>query len=380
MERDAWIEGNMRDGAFVLRAGGAWRIRSAAELEPALEALDPGAAKTIRIDLADVKSVDSTGAWLLLRTQREWAGRGLTVEFDNLHPEIRPLLEKVRQSTEIVPSGRKPRHRHYSYRDFARRVGESVVWVLLQARDIVGFLGLVLVTAARTLRHPSRLRVISLIDHMDRNGVTALPIVGLISFVIGVVLVYEGADLLRQYGLAQAFTVRLVTIGVMRELGILLLAIIVAGRSGSSFTAEIGTMKVHEEVDAMRTLGLDPIEILVVPRLFALLIVMPLLAFYSNFMGLLGGMVMSWPTLDITPVGFVRQFQDALYGWTFWLGLIKAPVFAVIIAVVGTFQGFRVALSADSVGRLTTVSVVESIFLVIILDSGFAVFFSFLHI
>jgi phospholipid/cholesterol/gamma-HCH transport system permease protein len=169
-------------------------------------------------------------------------------------------------------------------------------------------------------------------------------------------------------------------VGILRELGILLTAIIVAGRSGSAFTAEIGAMKVHEEVDAMRTLGLDPVEILVLPRLFALLITLPLLGFYANFMGLLGGALMSYATLDINFPLFVRQLQSALFGWTFWLGPLKAPFFAVVIAVVGCYQGLKVSQSAESVGRLTTVSVVESIFLVIVLDAGFSVVFSFLHV
>jgi phospholipid/cholesterol/gamma-HCH transport system permease protein len=203
--------------------------------------------------------------------------------------------------------------------------------------------------------------------------------VGMISFLIGIVLVYQGADQLQKFG-AQIYTVNLLAIGILRELGILLTSIIVAGRSGSAITAEIGAMKVHEEVDAMRTLGLDPIEILVLPRLFALLITLPLLAFYANFMGILGGLVMSWAALDIPFPVFIHQFEDALFGWTFWLGPIKAPFFAAVIAIIGCYQGFKVAQSAESVGRLTTVSVVESIFLVIVIDAGFSILFSYLHV
>jgi phospholipid/cholesterol/gamma-HCH transport system permease protein len=380
MERDAWIEGSMREGAFVLRAGGAWRIRSAAAIEPKLEALDPGAARQVRIDLAEVESLDSAGAWLLLRTERALAERGLDVTLERVRPEIEPLLRKVEETSSATPVGRRRvRHRSHGWRELARRVGESTVWILLQASELVGFLGLVTVTTLRTLRQPSRLRVISLVDHMDRTGVTALPIVGMISFLIGIVLVYQGADQLQKFG-AQIYTVNLLAIGILRELGILLTSIIVAGRSGSAITAEIGAMKVHEEVDAMRTLGLDPIEILVLPRLFALLITLPLLAFYANFMGILGGLVMSWAALDIPFPVFIHQFEDALFGWTFWLGPIKAPFFAAVIAIIGCYQGFKVAQSAESVGRLTTVSVVESIFLVIVIDAGFSILFSYLHV
>jgi len=380
MDREPWIEGDSRDGALVLRAGGAWRIQSAAALEPALEKLDPGTARVVRIDLAQVESLDSAGAWLLLRSARALQERGLEVRLENMRPEIEPLLRKVEQASGAATAPpKRVRRRAHGLREFARRVGEATVWILLQARELVGFLGLVTVTVLRTVREPRRLRIVSLVDHMDRTGVTALPIVGLISFLIGVVLAYQGADQLRRFG-AQIYTVNLLTIGVLRELGILLTSIIVAGRSGSAFTAEIGAMKVHEEVDAMRTLGLDPIEILVLPRLLALVLVLPLLAFYSNFMGMLGGILMSWFALGIPFPVFVHQFQDALFGWTFWLGPLKAPFFAAVIAVIGCYQGFKVAQSAESVGRLTTVSVVESIFLVIVLDAGFSIIFSYLHV
>lgn len=375
----AWLDSGFREGSLVLRAGGAWRVASAAVLDHKLQALDPGTAHTVRIDLAAVESLDSAGAWLLLRTERELGARGLAVSLENVRPEIEPLLRKVADSTGKAGAQRRRFHRGHGLREFARRVGEATVWILLQVQELVGFLGLVSVTTVRTIRHPSRLRVVSLVNHMERTGVAAMPIVGLISFLIGVVLAYQGADQLRNFG-AEIYTVNLLGIGVLRELGILLTSIIVAGRSGSAFTAEIGAMKVHEEVDAMRTLGLDPIEILVLPRLFALLLTLPLLGFYANLMGLLGGAIMSWAALGIVPPLFVRQLQSAMFGWTFWLGPLKAPFFAVVIALIGCYQGLKVSQSAESVGRLTTVSVVELIFLVIVLDAGFSIVFSFLHV
>ena len=379
MAQDAWLESGFREGAFVLRAGGAWRVQSAAELDRKLESLDPGTARSALIDLAEVESLDSAGAWLVLRTERALEGRGLTVRVANLRPEIEPLLRKVESSREAVPRERRHHHHHHGFREFVRDVGESTVWFLGQAAELVGFLGLVTITVARTLRRPERLRFISLVTHMERTGVSAMPIVGLICFLIGVVTAYQGADLLHRFG-AEIYTVNLIGIGILRELGILLTAIIVAGRSGSAFTAEIGAMKVHEEVDAMRTLGLDPVEILVLPRMFALVLVLPLLAFYANFMGILGGALMSWAALDINLPLFLRQLQSALFGWTFWLGPLKAPFFAVVIALIGCYQGLKVSQSAESVGRLTTVSVVESIFLVIVLDAAFSIVFSYLHV
>lgn len=378
MTRPAWLDSGVQEGEYVVRAGGAWRVGSAAELDRKLVGLNPGRVQQVRIDLSGLDSLDSAGAWLLLRTKREMAARGLLVTLENLPPSVVPLFDKVEASNPVlVPPHRRPRA--HGIREFLRRIGEGTVWFVLQARELVGFLGLVAITLVRTLRHPGRLRLVSLVNHLERTGVTAMPIVGLISFLIGVVMAYQGADQLHRFG-AEIYTVNLLAIGILRELGILLTAIIVAGRSGSAFTAEIGAMKVNEELDAMRTLGLDPIEILVLPRIFALVIALPLLAFYANIMGLLGGLLMSWAALDITMPVFVRQFQSALFGWTFWLGPLKAPFFAVVIAVIGCYQGLKVAQSAESVGRLTTVSVVESIFLVIVLDAAFSVVFSYLHV
>jgi phospholipid/cholesterol/gamma-HCH transport system permease protein len=214
---------------------------------------------------------------------------------------------------------------------------------------------------------------------MEQTGVDAMPIVGLLSFLIGIVFAYQGADQLRRFG-AEIYTVNLLGIGMLRELGVLMAAIILAGRSGSAFTAQIGAMKVNEEVDAMQVLGLDPIEVLVLPRLFAMLITLPLLTVFSNVMGLFGGAIMSWVTLDLTFPGFLRQLHYFLPGWSFWVGILKAPFFAAIIALTGCYEGLRTERSAESVGQLTTLSVVESIFLVIVVDAAFSIAFSQLGI
>ncbi len=219
----------------------------------------------------------------------------------------------------------------------------------------------------------------SLVAQMQRAGVAALPIVGLLSFLIGIVIAYQGADQLRRFG-AEIFTVNLLGIGVLRELGVLMTAIIVAGRSGSAYAAEIGAMQVNEEIDAMRTLGLDPVEVLVLPRLFGLILALPLLAVYADFMGMVGGALMSWTALGIPLPLFVRQLHGGIGAWTFLVGVIKAPFFAATIALVGCHSGLRVSGSAESVGRLTTVSVVHSIFLVIIIDAFFSILFARLHI
>ncbi len=250
---------------------------------------------------------------------------------------------------------------------------------LRQGRSLLGFFGQIVVTLGRVLVRPTRFRFVSFVSHLEQTGLSALPIVGLLSFLVGVVLAYQGVDQLRQLG-AEVFVVNLVGVSTLREMGILLTAILVAGRSGSAFTAQIGTMQVNEEVDAMRTLALDPIEVLVLPRIFALMIAMPLVTFFANMMALLGGGLMCVLLIDQTVPQFIRQLNQAVDLWDFWVGIIKAPVFALIIAMVGCFEGLRVQGSAESVGRLTTQSVVESIFLVIVFDAMFSILFSHLGI
>ncbi len=259
------------------------------------------------------------------------------------------------------------------------RLGAATYFVGREARDLTNFLGHTVIVMARLAARPWRLRWTAWVSHMEQSGLNAMPIVGLISFLIGVVLAYQGADQLARFG-AQIFTVNLVGVGVLREMGILLTAIMVAGRSGSAFTAQIGTMTVNEEVDAMRAIGLDPMEVLVVPRVLALIVVMPLLTFYADIMGLLGGAVMATIVLDISFVRFARQLSEAITMWSFWIGILKAPIFGFIIGLVGCYEGLKVSRSAESVGRQTTRAVVEGVFLVIVLDAMFSIMFSFLKI
>jgi phospholipid/cholesterol/gamma-HCH transport system permease protein len=365
--------------ALVLHAAGGWVVAEAAALDRRLRQLDGVAAGTrLRIDLARVDRLDTVGAWLVLRTQRDLGARGVATSIENVAADFVPLLEQVARSEPPVPE-----HRRTGLLDLVLAslagLGKNAVDVLLEGRGLLGFFGLVTVTLWHTLRHPRRLRSISLVTQMERTGVTALPILGLLSFLIGVVLAYQGAEQLRRFG-AEIFTINLLGVGILRELGVLLTAIIVAGRSGSAFTAEIGAMEVNEEVDAMRTLGLDPVEVLVLPRLFGLVLALPLLVVYADFMSLFGGLVMAWLELGIAPPLFLRQLHNAIGEWTFWVGVLKAPFFAATIALVGCHAGLMVSRSAESVGRLTTLSVVRSIFLVIIIDAAFSVLYARLGI
>ncbi|MFQ5785159.1 MAG: MlaE family lipid ABC transporter permease subunit [Alphaproteobacteria bacterium] len=372
----AWLK-TTRDGACLIVApGGRWNIGDATALEPDLRDLAPGEATSVRFDLGGVESLDTAGAWLLYRTLKRLRGEGYAAEFAGVRPEQRMLLDLV-ESNDAPIECHPPRES--SLRALVEQVGRATFDMLTLVRRMLAFLGLTVITLARTLVRPRRIRWTALISHMERAGLDALPIAGLMAFLIGVVLAFQGADQLRRFG-AEIFVIDLVGISVLREIGILLTAIIVAGRSGSAFTAAIGSMKVREEIDAMRTLGLDPMEVLVVPRVVALVLTLPLLAFLADMLGLFGGALMAWLGLGITPLQFVERLNDAVPIWSFWVGIIKAPVFAFVIGMVGCFEGMEVAGSAESVGRHTTKAVVESIFLVIVFDAAFSVFFSFLGI
>jgi phospholipid/cholesterol/gamma-HCH transport system permease protein len=251
-------------------------------------------------------------------------------------------------------------------------VGRGAIRFVGVGRELLNFLGLVMTVLVRVLARPWRLRSTALINHMEDTGLNALPIIGLLSFLIGVVLAYNGAVQLRPFG-AEVFTINLIGIGTLREFGVLITAIIVAGRSGSAFTAAIGSMRVNQETDAIETMGLDPIEVLVVPRLLALIIVMPLLTFWANMAGLLGGTVVVMQLVGMTFAQIAEWFLNGVNSANFWLGMVKAPVFGALIALVGCHQGLMVEGSAESLGRLTTRSVVVSIFLVIVADAIFSV-------
>jgi phospholipid/cholesterol/gamma-HCH transport system permease protein len=372
-----WVRTSREDDRLVIAAGGSWLVATAGTLDRSLRALDAADAGAVVIDLAAVEALDTAGAWLVLRTQRALQAGGRAVAVENLEATLVPMLEQVARNTVDMPRDMHPPA--YRFGDFTARLGRITIAQLKGGAALVGFIGLVFVTALRTVRHPSRLRLTALFSHMEQAGVNSLQVIGLLSFLIGVVFAFQGADQLRRFG-AEIYTVNLLGVAILRELGVLLAAIILAGRSGSAFTAQIGTMKVNEEVDAMQVLGLDPIEVLVLPRLFAMMLTLPLVAFFANMMGLVGGAIMAWVSLDITIPGFLRQLRSALSGWTFWVGVLKAPTFAGIIALTGCYEGLRVSRSAESVGRLTTRSVVESIFLIILADAVFSIIFSYLKI
>ncbi|MDE2164955.1 MAG: MlaE family lipid ABC transporter permease subunit [Alphaproteobacteria bacterium] len=366
-----------RDGdALVLRPRGRWVVAEADGLDRRLREIRASGARRVRIDLADVEAMDTTGAWLLFRLKRGLEAAGAAVAIDHAGPELAPLLSQIERRQAVMASA--PRRGGGPFVLLAH-VGFRTVELLRLARTLLAFFGEVTVTLLRTAARPRQLRFTPMVAQMERAGVSALGIVGLLSFLVGIVMTYIGAQQLRPYG-AEIFTVNLLAVGFLRELGVLLAAIIIAGRSGSAFTAEIGAMIVNEEVDAMRTLGLDPIEILVVPRVLGLILTLPFLTFWADFTGLAGGAVICKLSLEIPLTTFLDQLRGAVSLWSVFLGIIKAPFFAAAIALIGCNEGLLVTRSAESVGRQTTQSVVQSIFLVIVLDALFSIFFNELRI
>jgi len=360
-----------------LVAEGVWTTRDAATLDGQLRGIDLGDATDAEIDGSALQRIDSAGAWLLVRTKREWENRGKRVAPIKIPTMYDTLLHAVEHEHTAPPVVIHNRHTLLS---FVARVGQSTIHGLKQGVGILGYIGRVTVEVSEAIYHPrGNLRVAALVHQIEETGLNALPIVGLLSFLIGIVLAYQGADQLKRFG-AEVFTINLLGVGLLRELGGLVTAIIVAGRSGSAFTAQIGTMRVNEEIDAMQTIGINTVDALVLPRIIGLVIALPFLTLYADMMGLLGGAVMCYFDLGITIPVFTRQLHDAISVNTFMVGMIKAPVFAFIIALVGCFEGLQVERNAASVGKLTTRSVVESIFLVIVLDAGFSIMFSILGI
>jgi phospholipid/cholesterol/gamma-HCH transport system permease protein len=374
----ATIAASEGSGTLTLRAEGRWLVANAAELDSRLHALDLPSGRRVTLDLAGIERLDTAGAWLLLRTEHALSARGNTVALENVRASFAPLLEQVRARGAASPIPH-PIPPHHTLVGFVARIGEIAVAILRRVYSMLGFGGIVSATVADLFRRPGRLRVTATLVQMEQTGLNAMPIVGLLSFLIGVVMAYQGADQLRRFG-AEIYTVNLLGVAILRELGVLLAAIIIAGRSGSAFTAQIGTMQVNQEIDALRTLGLDPVEVLVLPWVFGLVLTLPLLVFFADAMGLLGGGLMTWASLGISIPRFLEQLRSAISEWTLWVGVIKAPFFAAIIAMIGCYEGFNVTGSADSVGRLTTQSVVESIFVVIVADAAFSILFSFLKI
>jgi phospholipid/cholesterol/gamma-HCH transport system permease protein len=360
-------------GCVTVRCSGPWVLQSIAAMEAQLDAVRQLPPTEFLLAAAEVSALDTTGAWLLHRTITALERTGCKVTLEGLRPEFRALLTLVAGAHMAQKLVAPPTL------SLLNKIGQRAWFALQNLLAMLAFVGECAMVLARALAHPKSIRWRPVFHNLQTAGFDALPIVGLLSFLMGVVIAYQGADQLQRFG-ANIFIVDLVSLSMLRELSPLMTAIIVAGRSGSAYAAQIGTMKVTEEIDALRTIGIGPIELLVLPKMLALIIALPLLTLYADITGVLGGMIMASSKLGVSFDVFLDRIGNAVSLSSFLTGIGKAPVFAAIIALVGCFQGFQVGGSADSVGRQTTVSVVQSIFLVILADALFSVVFNWLKL
>jgi len=366
------LEQHDQGAARSLKAGGRWTVEHVAALEQAVREGAAGAPHSVAIDASALEALDLTGAWLLRSLEGRLAAAGAEVTWPAGRPAQLDFVDEV-----VAREPEAPDEEEYR-RNLVAIPLQSLGYLAIRTRDglldHLSLLGAIISVLVRAFARPRRFRLPSIVRHVYETGVTAIPIVALIAFLISVIVAYIGAQQLRQFG-GEIFVVDLVTISVLRELGVLLTAIIVAGRSGSAFAAEIGVMKLNDEVDALRAIGMDPVEVLVVPRVLGLVIALPLLTVVADAMGLAGGALLSWSLVDITFHQYIERVDESVADTTFWAGILKAPVFAVLIALVGTLRGLQVRGSSRELGRLTTMAVVQSIFLVILFDALFAVLY-----
>lgn len=356
-----------------IAASGDWVLAHYAYLEPAVSALQPQLLSNAIFDLSQLGALDTAGATLLVKL----IGEKNVLELERIAPtlplERRVLLQTVRSALQnyVTPPAQ---HQPGIVTELLANIGKSVesFWQNLVA--LIGFIGLTMEVLFATLLRPAHWRVTSLVANLQQIGLNAVPIIALLTFMVGAVIAFLGSTVLSTFG-ASIFTVQLVAFSFLREFAVLLAAILMAGRTASAFTAQIGLMKANEEIDAIQTMGLNPVELLVLPRVLALLVALPMMTFIGMICGILGGIVVCALTLDISPTMFLTIMQNNVGFEHFWVGMIKAPVFAFLIAIIGCLEGFKVSGSAESVGEHTTASVVHSIFVVILLDAVAALFF-----
>lgn len=366
----ATIEITRNGRGTTLRAAGDWVVRALEGAEKQLRNLRLPQGDAIELDLSGVQRADTTGAWLLERTRQIAESQG-RVHVSGAPGALEQLMTQVGAAYEpaysIPPRG-------LALVASIEGLGRGLSSAIMEAVNILGFTGQVVQTWLRWLVQWKRVRLTPIVYHMEQVGLNAVPIIALISFLIGSVLAFLGSDLLEDFG-AEVYTVTLVSFAFLREFGVLLTAIMVAGRSGSAFTAQIGSMKNREEIDAMKALGLDHIELLVLPRVIAMVICLPMLTFLADIMGLLGGGAVLFLMEGMSPGQFYYRLQAVTQIEHFNVGIIKSVFFAAAIAIIGCYQGLKVEGSAESVGQRTTLSVVEAIFTVIVLDAVFAIYF-----
>jgi phospholipid/cholesterol/gamma-HCH transport system permease protein len=361
-------------GALRLTAAGDWTAPHAKSIDQSIDTLMPecAAATDMSIDMQSVSAFDTFGAWQLARLVRERAARGRPLSVVGLAEKYQGLFETVRDASIPPDAASLQAPKRYSTLE---QTGKAVTDAWQSFALLLNMLGAVCDAILRVLRRPSTFRFTSTVHHIDRVGWQAVPIILLITFLIGCIIAQQGFFHFRKFG-ADDYVVDMVGILVLREIGVLIVAIMVAGRSGSSYTAELGSMKMREEIDALRTMGFDPVEILILPRVIALVIALPILTFLGSMSALYGGELVAWLYGGMSPDIFVTRLKEAISVTHFKVGMIKAPFMALVIGIVACTEGLKVAGSAESLGLKTTSSVVTSIFLVIVFDGLFAIFFA----
>ena len=359
------------NGHGVLTLEGDWTVHTLQLVLPDFNQIDVSGATTLRADLADAGRLDTAGA-MLLDSLADRVGLE-SLDVTGASEQSLALLE---QAASLRPGEEKPAppKTHYGFMDLLERTGRTVMGLIDETIDTLAFLGETIVSMLATLIRPARMRWTAFVSVMEDSGLDAVPIVAFLSFFVGMVVAFIGATTLEEFG-ATIFAVELVGIAVLREFGVILTAIILAGRTNSAFTAQIGAMRMRQEVDAMVTLGLKPMDVLVVPRAFAMVIMTPVLTLIAMLFGIAGGAVVGWLALDINPTVFLNRLQDNVPLVNFWVGMSKAPVFGLVVALIGCRQGLLVGGSVQSLGRSTTRSVVQALFSIIVIDALFAMFY-----
>lgn len=357
----------------TIHCSGDWTLAGIQQLERQVK-FPRWSDATIMVDGSAIRTMDTAGAWLLFRTYHVLAQTGQAVVLQGFNKENADLLDLVTHYA-TTPQPKLP----LPSRAFLEQIGRTSYHQFMQLIQFLAFIGETFMVLLRSLLSPSQIRWAALFANLHSAGLSALPIIGLMAFLMGVVLAYQGGTQLSTYG-ANIFIVDLVGITLLRELAPLLTAILVAGRSGSAYTAQIGTMQVTQEIDALQTLGIAPMELLVIPKLLALIILMPLLSAFADVLGVVGGMIIAKVSLGVSVTDFLDRFPQAVSLTHYLIGIGKAPIFAAVIAIVGCYQGFQVKGGAEVVGKRVTTSVVQAIFLVIVVDAVFSILFNLLGI
>ncbi|HEX2379738.1 MAG TPA: MlaE family lipid ABC transporter permease subunit [Methyloceanibacter sp.] len=368
------LTSELKGERLELAAAGSWTAPHAGELEKLVDSVagEASKAKNVSIDMKGVREFDTFGAWLLERLTRQWTSSGRETVILGMPEHDRDLLEEMHAVNRAPPAPPKHENQIVSFLAGVGRAGAEFGRGLVVFADMLGAIGM---ATARVLTRPRDFRFTSTVNQLDRVAWQAVPIILLITFLIGGIIAQQGIFHFRKFG-AELYAVDLVGILVLREIGVLIVAIMVAGRSGSSYTAELGSMKMREEIDALRTMGFDPVEVLILPRIIVLIIALPVLTFLGSMAALYGGGLVAWLYGGISPDIYISRLTEAISLTHFKVGMLKAPFMGLVIGVVACAEGLRVKGSAESLGLQTTASVVESIFLVIVLDGLFAIFFA----